>query len=209
MRYIWKNIQNGPNRLKWWPFHHFKFYSALKIIYKPGWCWCRAPPCCATQRETGSPTHLLFKSQMGTLSTQRLERLPPHLQVGWAPWLFRLGWPLWLFRLGWAPWLFRLGWASWLFTLGRAPWLLTAYLLKFLRLRRLEKEKCLHDYLYCTLQIWLMLLWQFYKWSKGDLKQNVAAADVVLSNLKGIANTDIRQFWVRTGPDYNRRITDP
>ena len=40
--------------------------------------------------------------------------------------------------------------------------------------------------------------------SLPDLKQNVAAADVVFSDLKGIANTDIRQFWVRTGPDYNR-----
>ena len=39
--------------------------------------------------------------------------------------------------------------------------------------------------------------------SLSDLKQNVAAADVVFSDLKGIANTDIRQFWVRTGPDYN------
>ena len=45
--------------------------------------------------------------------------------------------------------------------------------------------------------------------SLSDLKKNVAAADVVFSDLKGIANTDIRQFWVRTGPDYNRWIIDP
>ena len=51
--------------------------------------------------------------------------------------------------------------------------------------------------------VWLFTNDQKTSTSLSDLKQNVAAADVVFSDLKGIANTDIRQFWVRTGPDYN------
>ena len=100
MRYIWKHIQNSPNRLKWWTFHHSKFYSALKIIFDR--CWSHSRMVLMP-----SPALLCYSA--------------PHLQVGWP------------------------------------PWLLTAYCLKFFRLRRLEKGKRLHDYLYCRLQILLSL----------------------------------------------------